>query len=570
MDCSYDDNSYGVQEWHEKFLKTYREMEENDVKLVLQTIYESNKSILNFDKYYFQTLISTFEQLTTLKLNNKNVHVVNLISSLILQEKLQSIHFAKINLKIFRNNHDLLKSSKYLEFFVNCICLLILRSMENGSDVKHSNLIKCQLIIIVALQKLFPGEEFSGNRYLMRLFINCHETRKTDEYKDHLQNIFIQQLQTTSLFLQDLFSIQESEKDEKFLRYCILIFYKIIENQSLLYSALTCSEQTNFACNLIKLTANHLYLLDTDSELYDNLTKSTVQLIIASSNISNLHFEVLEKFLIRSILSNDYALSVVCFNIMCQFLSSIDSISTIKSYFKLFQDILLLTWKGEEYMERKQTFIACILKLMYHIYGDHLKVYIVSDMRDFFIKQHYKSAYNFSTTLSALKQNSTVINYNTFIDSLDVTTNGMSQKEMKDYCNFVEIVGKSNWHVHWPMIIKIIVSIIAINDLQKKMVLLLKLNPKEKNLQDVPVIIKHKIIKLAASFTSKENCENLRSYLDSILKVLIKDDFSSRKFYQSIMKQQANDICLKEAEELLRSSKNLFLMHKCFNKKYDA
>jgi hypothetical protein len=443
----------------------------------------------------------------------------------------------------------MLQSGPLLEAFVRSLCQKCLELIINNEDIKY---IKFQLIIIIELQKLFPGDKFKGNRCLVRLFIGCLDS-EIDNFNQQLEKIFHHQFQTPNFF-NEIFSLHESEKNEQFLRYCLLIMIKVNEQPTLLSTALTANEETNFLCLVTSLLASDfLHVLETDDTLYEQFVDEAVK-IIAASNCEKCHYETVEKFLINGMLSDGIGLGVVCFDIMCQFLSTSTG-DIVSSYFVLFQDILSSVWDTiNPFTERRQILMGHASTLLYQMNEKELESLIKPELKVFLCGgEAAQGQQNFTFAINSFMQQPSNESYGALVKSIGTA----SQDNIKSFCHLMETVRNLDWSVFTALVVAIIKHITEITELDRKMLLLLKLNPMEKDIQQVPMVIKYNLLFLIVSIPSvKNNYENLKNYVDSLLTQLLDDDCSLRRLYSNLIGEEVTFEGT-TIEALLRSSNNI-------------
>lgn len=472
---------------------------------------------------------------------------------------LTCVKFAKINFKIFYSNAESTKSTVFLENFIKSLCILIIESIAKSSQNESRKFAKVQLCIIIELQHLFSTEDFKGNQYIERLFIKLIN-EDISELEEQFTTILSKQLENPK-FLQDMFAIEQQECYKDFLRYCLLILQQVGSQD-------VTEKESNFVCLLITSLAKHVDVLDNDTEIFDYLLMELTNLIV-KLNIGDQSFETVEKQLIEGIIGSDYSMSVICFLVMCQFLMSIGHSDAIKSYFVLFQDLLLLMWNPVlEFCELRQVYVAELLKIMYKIHESAVKPLTKPSLNVFLNDGDYNKREDFATNFLKLKFDPTSKNYYNLINSNLILT----EKSSKDLISLIQIIGSSDWNIFSSLVINIIDLITTTKDHEKKMLYLLKFNPlnaMKKHGNTLPIQIAHKLLEMCLTFMSKTTgCNGLKNYIKTSLDMLLERDVSLRRLYLNL--RMSKTVMIKEEETLisniedtLKTSNTVILKHLC-------
>ncbi|XP_070496979.1 uncharacterized protein [Chironomus tepperi] len=554
-------SSMELNSWKEKLNDVTGKLVNERVKEILSSIKDFDSSSINEDEY-FRVLAVKMNDLSGVKLHSEELEVIDLITNIMMISSgnaLTCVKFAKINFKIFYSNAELTKSTVFLENFIKSLCMLIIESIANSSQNESRKFAKVQLCIIIELQHLYSPEDFKGNQSIEKLFIKLIN-EDISELEEQFTTILGKQLENPK-FYQDMFVIEQEESYNDFLRYCLLILQQVGSQN-------VTEKETNFVCLLIPSLSKHLDILDNDTEIFDYLLMELTNLIV-KLNIDDQNFETIEKQLIEGIIGNDYSLSVFCFLIMCQFLLSIKSVDAIKSYFILFQDLLLLMWNPVlEFCELRQVYLAELLRLMYKSNEINLKILIKPNLKTFLNDSDDKNSEDFTTNFFKLKFDPKSKNYYILISSNLIP----SEKSSKELISLIQVIGSSDWNIYSSLVIKIIDLIATTKDHEKKMLYLLKFNPlnaMKKLGSALPIQIAHKLLEMCLTFMSKTNgCNGLKNYIKTSLDMLLERDVSLRRLYLNL--RMSKTVMIKEEETLisniedtLKASNTVILKHLC-------
>ncbi|CAG9798606.1 unnamed protein product [Chironomus riparius] len=557
-------SSMELNSWKEKLHDVTGKLVNEPVKEILSSIKDFDSSSVNEDEY-FRVLATKMNDLSGLKLHFDDLEVIDLITNVMMissNNSLTCIKFAKINFKLFYSNSELTKSTVFLENFIKSLCLLIVESIAKTSQNESRKFAKVQLCIIIELQHLFTPDDFRGNQYIERLFIKLIN-EDISELEEQFTTILSKQLEN-SKFCQDMFIIEQEESYNDFLRYCLLILQQVGSQD-------VTEKEANFVCLLISSLAKHIDILDNDTEIFDYLLIELTNLIV-KLNISNQNFEIIELQLIEGIIGNDYSLSVMTFLIMCQFVLSIGSTEAIKSYFVLFQDLLLHMWNPVlQFCELRQVYIGELLKIMYNTEKSIVKMLIKPSLMTFFNDSDDKKSEDFTSSFLKLKFDPTSKNYYNLISSSLIP----SEKSSKELISLIQVIGSSDWKVFSSLVINIIDLIATTKDHEKKMLYLLKFNPlkaMKKLGNGLPIQIAHKLLEMCLTFMSKTNgCNGLKNYIKTTLDMLLERDVSLRRLYLNL--RMSKTVMIKEEEtlisnieDMLKASNTVSLKHLCKEK----
>lgn len=473
------------------------------------------------------------------------------------------IKFSKINFKIIVKNAQLLKSSGQLENFIQTICCLLISTFEEGGQKESNEMTKfamIQLSIIIQLQNIFSDDSFKGNNHIVVLFLTMINA-DVGNLEDHFIKILTKQIEDPKFYL-DLFSDGNITSHEGLSKYFLLLMQNINNDpEKYLQIALTMRKENNFTCLLIGYLSKNLHLLETEAEIFEQLLSELARIII-KSNEEDVYFHVVERQLIEGIVGSEYSNSVICFYLLCEFLNSVGSLETAKSYFLLFQELLLDMWNPYcEFSENRQAYVIQILKI---IHNSHAVSPFVHPKFKGIFKCRKQTNMDWNHCWTELYNEPTADNYYQLASTLQQSNEIKSSPNLMD---LLELAGLCDWKI-FPSIVNAVINLITItNDQEQKMVYLLKFNPLQKT--EIPLEISHKLLQMLITFMSKSNgYDGLKTYIKKLLNNLLDQDISVRRLYFNsrlgktpIIKEE--ETLISNLESLLKDSVTVTLMHVC-------
>lgn len=444
--------------------------------------------------------------------------------------------------------------------FVKKICLAFVQNTEMSTK-------KYMLNFIIGLQQTFqqtfPEDFCSANQHLIYLIISFNEN---DDLGAQIEKITINQMKCPNFFRE----ILSHKKCKSYFNFLSKINEKLIETLTSVDLALTNSDQTNYCCLLINSIANDLQLMSTNPKLYENLIFDCIK-IMSIADLNDCNFEVVEKYLIEGTIGESLSLSVICFDIICQFLSAIESTEIIQAYFIFFQELLLkLCHANCEFNDYREIHLVQILKLMLQMHSN-IDSFKDSALIKFFGADSSESA-DFSTSLAIIQTDPNAKHYHNLVQSIS-NLREISDQQQKNFCRLIETMSQCNWNKYSHIVNSIINFIALLEDFDKKMLYLLKLNPKSQIFDNIPVRIKQALVILIISFKLKQHSsfDGLNNYLHSIFENLIQNDCTIRRVYFNAINDGDDegseideiDTIIIDCDELIKLARDLHNTHVC-------
>lgn len=306
----------------------------------------------------------------------------------------------------------------------------------------------CNLLRFLAdLQKRFPNQ-LAGCIHIIKLLkIVFSDNQDIQKIIDDIISFNVKQ----SNFIESFF---KNEKDTEFFKLCTML---VKYNHDF--------DRERFSKNTIKALCENELMIHEQPKVYNEVTS----FIVAINDDIEL--------LIKGIL-NDKNLheGTVCFDIMLQILTLTNNEQEILLYFDFFQNLLLKIWNSSIITTIQQVRIKELLKILYHSHLELLSSVTKDEIKILFNLNQINCNDDFIEKFELLRKEPTKDNMDRLIASLrNAQVDKFSQEEMKIFIELIELTKPCDWIKFESLIVQILSMIKSSRKIDKKMILLLKL-----------------------------------------------------------------------------------------------
>lgn len=373
------------------------------------------------------------------------------------ENDLISCNLAKILIKIISQHHS---DATGIEIFIKSLTSTITKKLSNVGNQTTRESILVLVKAIGGLQKFFL-DKLVGCIHIIKLITSIDNLESHHDVQQIIEETTNMNINATS-FINRFFM---NEKNEEFYKLCIALAQKINTDNNINV------DLEIFCCYMIEACSKNSTLIEKNPKLYSDMTNSIIKLILYNE------LKDIDNFLVKGILNKDILHGAFCFDIITQvFLNITDRVSIIV-YFKFFQKLMLKIWSPLSTISTmQQVRIAEILNLLYELYGEELKDVIDDKIKTLLGSPSAEKDDDFVYKIQLLKTEPSLENYEKLFNSLRAAEiDKFTQEKMKSFLDLIELLESCDSTEFTPLIIEILKRIKSCKQIDKKMIILLRL-----------------------------------------------------------------------------------------------
>lgn len=516
----------------------------------------------------------------------------------------------KIAMRLLKTNISLISNSQNNELKIVYLSICkdfswICNLLSNDSSIEFatttltsSSLVKIaniQMLLIAELQKMFP--ELYRGAFLLKTFIGLEslyaEYQNSSALKDlksDFRSLLIQHRdQSTNTYL-NYFELFENDDDLIYLlSFSSELMKEILDTNKSQITTFSMTEDSNLFLQMIQLIAKNPQIVHQSPLIYDQ----TIFCLSSALSSGNLHLEpsrYIVLSLIKKMLAEDYWTSIICYDVLQQFLSQLTSTETLVQYFIAFDSLLQQT---EIMTETNKIAIKSILKRIIKSHPKVLQSSMINPETIHLLTGESSCENNFKETFLSLINSPSATNYKIMIKCLSLQAKrGMDVLNNKEIIKFLDVMrlrAHCDWNLHSDFVANVMNVMMATENPQNKMLFMLKFS--QSLSLEIPQPLQVKLLDLLFSYIpllkSKIGLPDLIGR--EINKMLDSDDITIvrmvlRKFEKNICDPQVleltkaiefdGNISTTRSEEeltlLLTKMRNFKSIHKCLKSPHKA
>lgn len=514
-------------------------------------------------------------------------------------------NFLKLVMKLLKTNSVLiLHSEKLLELPVTSMSQQFswtTNKLAGNFEETIFKIANIQLKVIVELQKMFP-DNFYGTSVMVETIVDLQKgtpNRRLEPLMSQFKDLLYNQLRSPAsyaIFFEKFVHPSDLQLNSLY-QLCLDVMDKLPGNAVLMRASLSTKEDSNFCLLLIRSLSENPQVIHLNPDLYDRLVLKITQLLF-DRNLAAGNFRYLEKTLIKSMLSQDFWLSIICTNVISEFVTRLESLDTAMRYLLFFEKLMNRIWN--QFVEPaliSQVHVISIIKLILKCHPETARskqelARLLLEKRAPVMKEGKVIATTFLNAFAKIRDQPTAENYYEMIISLrkmaEVPTSG--EEVTSEFLDLIQMTATCDWNLFCSLIVAIMNFIISTADDKNKMVYLLKFDAPLSGGNEMPFEVKMKLLEMCFSFIPLAKrkiglpgilTRELNSLLgddDLIMKRVVIDKFAaniSDPFVLELTKSlKFDDIRIKKTEEeklnIIKKSKNFQRIHKCKQIKHAA
>lgn len=429
--------------------------------------------------------------------------------------ELVSCNFAKTGFNVIKKNADVVRvTTSVLHFFIENLAQSIRIKTSKIGNPMAKQLIVNYIKIIIELQKSFRTE-LRGNPHITQL--TSIESLKADtELKKIIAGMSTTALTTAVVPRETSFDKNIFNGNDVSLEKCVNLIRQVLSQPSSVNAAMSSDAKSNLCCQTLMALSKEYLIIETNPEAY-NQVLDLVYDLIASKYLDNKAFKYIEAFLMTAILSKNYWLGVGCLVVFIRYLQNLKDPELINHYFILLQKLQSFTTPS-----LKQQRISFIFSLFCKTHKCK-------------IQEALKSNLNFTKTFDLIKAEPCEQNYIKLIESLK-NVNDMDNKEMKSFCDLIEMLEECDWCDYNLLILQVLDTIKNFVKIEKKMILILKMQRSfDKKL---PFKVKVKILEIHSScLPHLTRYKGLANLVENSLEKILNENYMLRRSWFNLTKE---------------------------------
>jgi hypothetical protein len=462
----------------------------------------------------------------------------------------------KIFLTMLKTNQSLIKESPgILELPVASVSRSFIETFKRVNenfDENRQKFLIMQARILKEIQKMFENQ-FRGTCYIVEAIVDLQSylrnstlNPKLTDILNKLKSSLWSELSSSNFYSAFFTKLKGPSNIEFSLDLCTEIFDKIKESEEFLTVAMSKDKTSNFCLLTAQFIAENPEIIQTNPMIFSQTIEKITQVFCMARNI-----KFTEREIIKSIVSDDFWIGEVSFEIFREYLKIVDSDQEIAEKFVFFQKLLKKLWNPSVSLSTRAQFRVAEIVLFI---GNHhvavAKQHIV-DKNSLAVLMNYSKPdcqEKFRNSVELISGDPSVGNYYSLIASTKALGFGeaeLSQETLEKLCVLIKMTENCDWAVNSNLVVNIMQTILGTRDKKQKQILLLRFNSALHSDETKPFEVKLKLLELLFSFIpSAKVQEGLRKLLVRELnKLLIEGPDRIRKLILDKLHESAGNEC---------------------------